>query len=418
VKICPRCGAQYPDSYLLCKDDGFPLRDGAAEAVIPPPEKALVGEDETTAVREVESARTDRSTDVAGPPSLIEAAPTNVVVKEDSRFRQDEDNLEPEKALPGTSAAEADEGPTDVVDHDEPTMVDHGVIESVLAKMRQEAAAAKDEAEDEVPIRSVPQRLPPVRKPNMILSKPEPGPEKARPKKLEAKLEKLEVKPQPPAVVSSISGDAVALQEEAPAPVPESPVAAPGAPSPLAAQPERQTPFGPASRLAAAAAAEPPAAKLQLTAEVEYSYAPQPLGRKHLVLWGVSVVTAILITAVVVWSLARSDNAAQERPALAAAALAAHQRVVAADAAVVPNANVVPDVAVVRDSASVPDAAVSDAAAPPDAAAPNRSRLQRRHRRQPRRTSRRTGRRRGPRPKPKPKKKDGVFQRTVDPFAE
>ena len=224
MKICPNCGAQYPDSYLLCKEDGFPLLDGAAEAAIPSPEKALVGDDETTAVREVESARADRSTDVAGPPSVIDVVPTNVVVKEDPtdlgldeeptnvledlpaedlveepsrpgspRSNQDEDSLDPEKALPGSSAVEADEGPTDIVDHDEPTLVDQGVIESVLVKMRQE----EDEAEGEVPIRSVPQRLPPVRTPDVILSKPEPGAPKAKakPRKLEAKLEKLALKP-------------------------------------------------------------------------------------------------------------------------------------------------------------------------------------------------------------------------------
>jgi hypothetical protein len=516
MKVCPECGAQYPDSYLLCKEDGFPLRDGAAEAAIPSPEKALVGEDETTAVLAVESMREDGSTDVAGPPSVIDEVPTNVVVNEDptdlgleeeptnvvedlpaedlveeepsrpgsSRFRQDEDSLEPEKALPGASSTAADEGPTDIVDHDEPTKVEQGVIESVLAKMKQEAEEEqKAKADkDEVPIRSAPERLPPVRKPEVILSKPEPRPDKAKPVELEAKLEKLQVKPKleaktkfeampkpedaeprakperearrgqaPPAAVHplpaergdaelddqrpktdfdatrpvpSISEDEVALLEEAeePAPLPESSAARPRAASASDEPAERETPFGPASRLAAAASAAPQAMEPQLTAEVAYSYTPQPLARKHIVLWGGSMLGAILITAVVVWSVTRDDDAVRDNTALAAAALDANQHIAtAADAAVVPDAAVAPDLELARDAAQVLDtsAAPDSAVVPPDASASPRVKT-RRPRRSSRRRRRRRSRRARPRAvrrKPKPKKK-GVFQRTVDPFAE
>jgi hypothetical protein len=251
MKVCPQCGGQFPDSYILCKEDGFPLLDGSSEMPVPSPELALVGDNEPTAVKppppvavlapqpslaplgdELSSTaeetsgdsdiyeyddttnKIDGDTDAEGFPTALAGQEFNLVPAEDlesprrhrpsgqefdlepaaedlestrrhcpsgqefdqvpaedleSTRRQapsveiepEDDSLEPERALPTPSAGRdlcPDEGPTEVVDHDEPTSINPAAAEAVAARM----GRVPDPAE-------APARLPPVQKPEVIL---------------------------------------------------------------------------------------------------------------------------------------------------------------------------------------------------------------------------------------------------------
>ena len=224
MKVCPQCGAQFPDSYILCKEDGFPLLDGSSEMPVPGPERALVGDNEPTAVKtpppvailapqpslaplsdDLEPAaeetsgacdpyeyddttnRIDGDTDAEGPPTALAGQEFNLVLAEASEdldatrprapssestaisepapehdsLEPEHDSLEPEQALPSPSAGRVlcpDEGPTEVVDHDEPTSVNPAATEAVAARM----GRVPDPAEQ-------PARLPPVQKSEVIL---------------------------------------------------------------------------------------------------------------------------------------------------------------------------------------------------------------------------------------------------------